>query len=294
MAGILLARNSSHIIGVIINNHDKYESRVLQDPFMYGSVDFLSEAIQTAGYEMMIKLTQNIEDVVRFASMWNMSGLIMIGFCTQDYENIRGKMHIPLVVYDGNIDKKSTYGNVCINDFDGGYQMGKFMARMGHKNVMYISDNLVCMDADRYYGFKKAFQENDIELSTDNVKIVPFVKEERMKVYGEIFEKLDNYTASFCASDAYAIEWINYLEDHGIRVGKDFSVAGFDDIPESVIIRPKLTTIHQDLKERAQQALKLINMQREQTVKNEELDICIPVSLIERESVCELYKCHKI
>lgn len=294
MAGILLARNSSHIIGVIINNHDKYENRVLQDPFMYGSVDFLSEAIQKAGFEMMLKMTQNIEDVVRFASMWNMSGLIMIGFCTQDYENIRGKMHIPLVVYDGNIDKKSTYGNVAIDDFDGGYQMGKFMIQMGHKKVMYIADNLICMDAQRYFGFKKAYQESDIELPQDTVKLVPYLKEDRIKVYEELFDKLNNYTAAFCASDAYAIEWINFLEDQGIRVGKDFSVAGFDDIPESILIRPKLTTIHQSLEERAQQAIGLINLQGKTHVANEELDICIPVQLIQRESVCDLYKSNKI
>ena len=31
MAGILLAQNSSRIVGVIINNHEKYEGHVLED-----------------------------------------------------------------------------------------------------------------------------------------------------------------------------------------------------------------------------------------------------------------------
>ena len=31
MAGILLARNNSRIIGVVVNDHEKYEGRVLED-----------------------------------------------------------------------------------------------------------------------------------------------------------------------------------------------------------------------------------------------------------------------
>ena len=34
MAGILLAQNSSKIIGVVVNDHEKYEGRVLEDVFV--------------------------------------------------------------------------------------------------------------------------------------------------------------------------------------------------------------------------------------------------------------------
>ena len=34
MAGILLARNNSRIIGVMVNDHEKYEGRVLEDGFV--------------------------------------------------------------------------------------------------------------------------------------------------------------------------------------------------------------------------------------------------------------------
>lgn len=34
MAGILLARNNSRIIGVVVNDHEKYEGRVLEDGFV--------------------------------------------------------------------------------------------------------------------------------------------------------------------------------------------------------------------------------------------------------------------
>ena len=38
MAGILLARNNSRIIGVVVNDHEKYEGKVLEDGFVSGSL----------------------------------------------------------------------------------------------------------------------------------------------------------------------------------------------------------------------------------------------------------------
>ena len=37
MAGLLLAQNDSRIIGIVINNHGKYEGHVLEDPFVSAS-----------------------------------------------------------------------------------------------------------------------------------------------------------------------------------------------------------------------------------------------------------------
>ena len=39
MAGILLARNNSRIIGVVVNDHEKYEGRVLEDIQIIGFDD---------------------------------------------------------------------------------------------------------------------------------------------------------------------------------------------------------------------------------------------------------------
>ncbi len=41
MAGILLARNDSRIVGVVVNNHEKYEGKVLEDAFVSASLNAL-------------------------------------------------------------------------------------------------------------------------------------------------------------------------------------------------------------------------------------------------------------
>ena len=81
MAGILLAQNSSRIIGVVINDHEKYEGHTLEDPFISASLNCLAAEIDRQDRFMMVKKTKDPEEIISFASMWNMDGLIVIGFC---------------------------------------------------------------------------------------------------------------------------------------------------------------------------------------------------------------------
>ena len=55
MAGILLAQNDSKIIGVVINDHEKYEGRVLEDGFISACLNALMKEMERTGYFMMIK-----------------------------------------------------------------------------------------------------------------------------------------------------------------------------------------------------------------------------------------------
>lgn len=105
MAAVLLAQNDSGIIGVVVNDHEKYETHVLEDGFVAASLNALSRECDRAGCFMMVKVTDRWNEIVRFASMWNMEGLILIGFCGQDYKRLRESMHIPFVVYDGYFRK---------------------------------------------------------------------------------------------------------------------------------------------------------------------------------------------
>lgn len=74
MAGILLAQNTSRIIGVVIHDNEKYEGKVLEDGFVMASLNALSHEVNKKGYFLMIKTTADTEEIPAFASMWNMEG----------------------------------------------------------------------------------------------------------------------------------------------------------------------------------------------------------------------------
>lgn len=281
MAGILLAQNNSRMIGIVVNDHEKYEGHVLEDGFISSALNALSKEINQTGYFMMIKTTTEWNEIVRFASMWNMEGLVLIGFCEQDYKKLRESMHIPFVVYDGFFQETQRICNLTIDNYDGGYQVGTYLRQMGHERVLCISDNFICMDAERMDGCVAAMGTEAVDFMK-----IPFWKEERMQFYENHILDILEYTAVFIVSDFYAVELMSYFQQRGIRVPEDISIVGFDDSPICVHSVPELTTVRQDVSLRAKHAISILqNLRKELEVP---LTLKLPVSLVERQSVKKL------
>ena len=283
MAGILLAQNSSRIIGVIVNDHEKYENHVLEDGFIAASLNALAREIDKAGYFMMVKATSEWNEIARFASMWNMDGLILMGFCEADYESLRNQMRISFVVYDGYFEKCSKVVNLVIDHYDGGYQAGKYLKELGHKKALCIADNFICMDKERIEGFRKAFEPGETYRWE-----IPKTEKERMCFYEDKYIQLlkNNVTAVFAVSDFYALEFMRFLQGKNIRIPEDIQIIGFDDNMASRESNPSLTTIHQEANLRAKAAIECLEAMRDGAEYKTE--IVLPVDLVKRESTRKL------
>ena len=283
MAGILLARNNSRIIGVVVNDHEKYEGRVLEDGFVMSSLNALSREVNEKGYFLMIKTTSDIREIPVFASMWNMDGLILIGFCEADYESLRNQMRISFVVYDGYFEKCSKVVNLVIDHYNGGYQAGKYLKELGHKKALCIADNFICMDKERIEGFCKAFEPGETYRWE-----IPKTERERMCFYEDNYMQLpeNSVTAVFAVSDFYALEFMRFLQGKNIRIPEDIQIIGFDDNMASRESNPSLTTIHQEAGLRAKAAIECLEAMRDGAEYKTE--IVLPVNLIKRESTRKL------
>ena len=279
MAGVLLARNNSRIIGEVINDHVKYEGRVLEDGFVMSSLNALSHEVNKKGYFLMIKTTDDIGEIPVFASMWNMDGLILMGFCEADYEKLRNHMRISFVVYDGYFEICSKVVNLAINHYDGGYQAGEYLKELGHKKALCISDNYICMDKERIDGFCKAFEPGETF-----VWKIPDDEKNRMNFYQQRFRELaeSDVTAIFAVSDFYALEFMRFLQGKGLHIPEDMQMIGFDDNMSSRQSNPALTTIHQDASYRAKTAIACLEAMRDGLEC--ETSIVLPVELVKRES----------
>ena len=279
MAGILLARNNSRIIGVVVNDNVKYEGRVLEDGFVMSSLNALSHEVNKKGDFLMIKTTADIREIPVFASMWNMDGLILMGFCEADYEQLRNQMRISFVVYDGYFEKCSKVVNLVIDHYDGGYQAGRYFRELGHKKALCISDNYICMDKERIDGFCKAFQPGETM-----VWQIPNNEKNRRIFYQKRLNDLvrSNVSAVFAVSDFYALEFMHFLQAKDIRIPEDIQIIGFDDNMASRESNPTLTTIHQDASLRAETAIECLEAMRDGL--DYEAGIVLPVKLVKRES----------
>ena len=68
----------------------------------------------------------------------------------------------------------------------------------------------------------------------------------------------DRPTAIFAANDISAIATVEAATGLGLRVPEDLSVVGFDNVPESALYTPPLTTVHQPIREMGQRAVELL------------------------------------
>ena len=280
IAGVLLARNDSKIIGVFVNDHEKYEGHALDDFFIASSLNHLSTEIEASGQFMMVKKAKSPGEVLKFASMWNMDGVVIIGFCEQDYTYLRSHMRIPFVVYDGICTNPERIVNITIDNFHGGYQVGCHFRQLGHRNALCVSDNAIAVDRERMEGFYQGFAPGKA-----GFLLIPMGKEERWAFYLQHLDTIRKATALFAVSDYYAIDMMCFLQEHGVAVPGDISVAGFDDIPMCSMVSPTLTTVRQDGALRARLSIRKLRELKE----NAQIDpeIKLPVTLVVRNSTKE-------
>lgn len=279
MAAVLLAQNNSRIIGVVVNRHKKYEGRVLEDGFIASALNALSEEIDKKGCFMMVKVTEQWNEIARFASMWNMEGLVVLGFCEQDYQKLRNQIRIPFVVYDGFLKEQNRLANITIDNYDGGRQLGEYLKSMGHEKVLCIADNPVCMDMERFSGLKSS-------IISARLLLIPMEKAERKRFYERNLEMIKRYTAVFAVSDYYAVDFMCFLQDKGISVPDEMSVAGFDDSPICQQVNPSITTVRQDSGQRARLALEMLYELKDQN--SPARTVVLPVTLVKRKSVTKI------
>ena len=103
-----------------------------------------------------------------------------------------------------------------------------------------------------------------------------------------LLERRARFTAVVCFNDVSAMGTIRALHDAGLRVPKDVSVLGFDDIQSASFHLPSMSTIRQPLKEMGSTGAELLLRK----LAGERLPgvVCVKPELVVRESTAKVRK----
>ena len=141
------------------------------------------------------------------------------------------------------------------------------------------------MDHERWLGVQAALEEEQVEGAASRHLLIAQDPAKRRRQYQEMLPFFRKQSALFFASDLYAVEALNFLQDHGILVPEELSVAGFDDVSYAKLSRPALTTVRQNVDEKARRAAQaVLKRMREESA---EAEYKVSTLLIERESVSD-------
>lgn len=282
MGARMLAENRSRIIGVLLGGKADKRRSVQGDAFANIIISALEYEIYSRNYYMMLHMSSSPEENMQLAATWNVEGLIAIGLSTQDNIKLQSRCKVPVVSIDAYYEK-DVVPNIGLDDFGGGYEMGCFLAQKGHKNILFLADNDVGVDHFRWLGLQKALKGAGVRSDEGQHLIIPEEVDKRMLFYEKRLKALRRHDVLFFASDYYALEAINYLQDKGVHIPEDIAVCGFDDSEYALLSRPRLTTIHQDVRQKGVAAVrKLFAFIEGQKVT--EMDEKLPVYLVERDS----------
>lgn len=280
-----LAQNQSKIIVVALKaRRDKYPN-ILADPFFGELVGAIEAEIRRQGYFMMLYISNDIQDIMKYISSWNADGLLLAGMLHDDFIRVRSKLKKPMVLLDSYVPEViKRYVNIGLDDEKGMYEITHYLLEQGHRRIAFLTDNMEGVDYIRYKGHVRALQEFGLEPSEEDILLLCPGEDEKEESLREIREAIKDYTALMACSDYYAALVANYLMDAGVQIPDDLSITGFDNNMYSQMIRPAITTVAQDVEEKGKTAVQcLLKLLQKETL--EELDIRLSTKLVIRDSV---------
>ncbi len=180
--------------------------------------------------------------------------------------------------------------SVLMDDERAAYELVSYLISKGHRKIGVIGgreDNIHTQK--RLLGYQRALYSHGILY---NPEWVCYARWDLESAYREAQSLLETgITAVFCMADRMAGGVYRYLDEQGMRAGRDFSVVGFDNQDIAEYFVPGLTTMAQPLREMGRKAAKLLMEKMEHTGDETQRpyeEILIPCSFIERESVRSL------
>jgi DNA-binding LacI/PurR family transcriptional regulator len=145
---------------------------------------------------------------------------------------------------------------VAVDQFAGAASATSHLLKLGHRQVAHIAGPQDWPEArERIAGWRSTLQAAGADVPA------PLVGDWSARSGYELGTRLLNMpevTAVFVANDQMALGVLLALHEAGRVIPDDFSVVGFDDIPEAGYFIPPLTTVRQDFNEVGRRSLHVL------------------------------------
>jgi LacI family transcriptional regulator len=133
------------------------------------------------------------------------------------------------------------FPTIAVDDEGGARSATSYLVERGHRRIAHVA-GIRSAGARRLAGFRAALEEAGLEVGP--VLEGDFTERSGAEAADALLAA--EVSAVFCSNDRIALGLISALAERGIRVGRDLSLVGFDDLPFSAYLTPPLTTVRQD------------------------------------------------
>jgi DNA-binding LacI/PurR family transcriptional regulator len=181
---------------------------------------------------------------------------------TQDHYVRLLQRGLTIVSFDRRAAPDSTLpiDYVSVDNIHAGYSATRHLILNGHSAIAYVTAPMVTVSRkDRKDGYVSAMHEAGLSRHVSLVEAAPDTPYEDAelvalgrRIGAEIIKLKKRPTGIVAMSDIIAIGVIAGLHDGGLRVPKDISIVGIDDLYLDSLISPTITSIRQPIPEIAE------------------------------------------
>lgn len=199
-------------------------------------------------------------------------------------ERLRSRA-IPFVIVDPAGDPSPDVPSVGSANWSGGLAATRHLIELGHRRIAAITGpaDMMCSLA-RLDGYRSAMNSAGLPVESEWVRFGTFHVEGGHREAMHLLDRSDRPTAIFAGSDLQALGTLEAARSLGLSVPHDLSIVGYDDIPLSRWVSPRLTTVHQPLRQMGVEAAKLVLAARTDDPSASSPRIDLATSLVVRDS----------
>ena len=239
-------------------------SVIFSNPFFGAFNEGVALAAEEHGYGLHF-ISPVHGSLARAIGRATVDGVVAIGLSEHhpDVEQIRHALPIVLVDSTAMPDHPS----IDIDDEGGARAAAEHLLALGHREFLVIGveppQPATQMEPEgvtgrRLRGYRAALTAAGIELPVDHVVVGPATVAGGVTTLEAAWHNGLRPTAVLAMSDAMAIGAMRAIRGLGLSVPSDVSVVGFDDIDFAMHTDPPLTTVHQPIRRKGEEAVRLL------------------------------------
>ena len=251
-----LRSSSTHTVGLVM--HD------ITNPYFTEIVAAVQRELTKSGRVAFLGHTGDCPEQQRLfvdkIREYSVDGIVMAPAAGTDPDWVAKlrEWRLPCVTVSRNV------AGVAI-DYAGGDNVGgvreatAHLIALGHRRIAMIGGtNSISTGRERLQGYLGAMAAAQIEVQPEWVIASPATREAGYNALIGLLRQEAPPTAAVCFNDVVAFGVMLALQNLGLKVGSDFSVIGHDDIPETRLWKPRLTTQHVDVAQIGKAAVDLL------------------------------------
>ena len=274
-----LRSHRTNVLGILVAEFEPFSTELLKGA---------SSAVVQTDYELLAYTAGARGRMVGWErrSLARLSGTLIDGAILVTPTVVETKAGFHVVAIDPHTGPQGM-PTVDSDNFAGAVLATNHLLGLGHRRIGFIGGRPDLESARlREAGFRKAMAEAGGSVDETLVRVGGYRVETAEGPARQLLSQADRPTAVFAANDLSAIATVTAARGLGLTVPHHLSVIGFDNVPESALASPPLTTIKQPLQQMGAEALRLLvdliaGVERETHVR-------LPTELIVRASCAPL------